>query len=621
MTCSCVPHGQSTGGAAHAPPSADGATRSIPRWLLPCVGSLFLLLAMLPRPVLAVASSWGAVTSESEAATLRSPLSLRLEHHLLAFETGVTATPPFPDITLPARPSSMPDAPSAVDEETRLYLPLLAFNSSPLLDTSHAGRYDTYAGSATCRECHAAQTTEMHSALHYQWFGPTPDVPEMDGGGKLGGINDFCGYPDTNFIGLLTNLDGEQVDGGCATCHVGLGAKPTVEATDAQLDNIDCLICHSPTYARKVAATGSSFQFVPAPEKMTVSLLEAITDIGLPTDANCLACHAYAGGGNNNKRGDLEAAHANPPDAHFDVHMADPAQGGAGLSCLDCHVSQEHRIAGRGTDLRATDLDVAVTCTNCHADRPHADRELDRHTARIDCATCHVRDFAKVQSTEMFRDYRAAAVDEAKRLYEPVLTRAANVIPDYLFDNGTSAFYEFGDPYTLGPRERVVMSTPLGSIQDPDAKIYPFKHHTAMQPFDRSTNAIIPLKLGMLFQTGDPDASIRAGATALGWPLDQGYDFIGTERFMGIYHEVGPAEDALGCNECHRPNANRLDFAALGYAPRVERNGKPLCLSCHGHEDDEDEWGANEYFYELHDEHVGEEGVTCLECHTFAQAR
>ena len=100
--------------------------------------------------------------------------------------------------------------------------------------------------------------------------------------------------------------------------------------------------------------------------------------------------------------------------------------------------------------------------------------------------------------------------------------------------------------------------TPLGSIQDPDATIYPVKHHTAVQPFDRSTNAISPLKLRMLFQTGDPDAASRAGATALGGPLDQGDDFIGTERFMGIYHEVGPAEDGLGCHECHRPNVNRL---------------------------------------------------------------
>lgn len=52
--------------------------------------------------------------------------------------------------------------------------------------------------------------------------------------GKLGGINDFCIYPDINWIGKLTNVDGVQVDGGCAKCHVGLGAKPTAAPTNQE---------------------------------------------------------------------------------------------------------------------------------------------------------------------------------------------------------------------------------------------------------------------------------------------------------------------------------------------------------------------------------------------------
>ena len=206
------------------------------------------------------------------------------------------------------------------------------------LATSHAGRFDAYAGSATCRECHADEVAQVHGSVHYQWSGPTPGVVDMETGGKLGGINDFCGYPDINFIGQLTNVVGETVDGGCATCHVGLGAKPQPTASEAQLENIDCLVCHSEDYRRKVANTADGFRFVPAPERMSVSLLQAITDITLPSDQTCLTCHAYAGGGNNNKRGDLEAAHANPPSAAFDVHMASVEQGRrrAGLPGLPC---------------------------------------------------------------------------------------------------------------------------------------------------------------------------------------------------------------------------------------------------------------------------------------------
>lgn len=42
--------------------------------------------------------------------------------------------------------------------------------------------------------------------------------------------------------------------------------------------------------------------------------------------------------------------------ASFDVHMASEAAGGADLACTDCHITQDHRIAGRGIDLRQTDM-------------------------------------------------------------------------------------------------------------------------------------------------------------------------------------------------------------------------------------------------------------------------
>jgi hypothetical protein len=507
-----------------------------------------------------------------------------------------------------------------------VYLPLVSLG----LATSHAGRFETYLGSATCRECHAAQVSEVHGSVHYQWNGPTPAVVGMETGGKLGGINDFCGYPDINFIGQLTNLDGQTVDGGCATCHVGLGEKPESTVSETQLNNIDCLVCHSDDYRRKVEAADDGFHFVPAPERMTVSLIQAVTDIALPSSQSCLTCHAYAGGGNNNKRGDLEAAHADPPSADFDVHMASPEKGGAGLACLDCHISEDHRIAGRGVDLRPTDLSEPVQCSNCHPVRPHDSSELNQHTARVDCATCHIPAFAKEQSTEIFRDYRFAEIDEGKRLYEPKLERAADVTPVYRFFNGLSAFYAFGEPFERGANGRVTMAEPLGDIQDAGAKIQPFKYHTALLPYDQSTDAIIPVKLGVLFQTGNPDSAIRQGAAAVNWPLADGYDFVEAERYMGLYHEVAPADNALRCDSCHGGGSTRLDFAALGYTPKTERDGKPLCQSCHEEEDpdemevdhatpqdDEPEDG----FYELHHEHVDEENITCSECHTFGAAQ
>ncbi len=493
---------------------------------------------------------------------------------------------------------------------------------SPVLSAaamSHEGFYDTYEGSKTCRRCHLEETQQAHAAVHYQWVGPTPHVTNMQVGGKLGGINDFCGFPDINWIGLMTNLDGATIDGGCATCHAGMGGKPDPDFNAAgQADNVDCLVCHSDSYRRKVERQADgTFHFVPAPERMTVPLLTAITMIDpVPTRGSCVNCHSYAGGGCNNKRGDLEEAHREPPSAQFDVHMASTAIGGAGLICTDCHTSSNHRIAGRGTDLRPTDLDVPVRCQNCHGNSPHGAADLNRHTARVDCTVCHIPRFAKIVSTDMVRDFsKPAMIDEAKRIYEPNIERQANVIPEYRFFNGTSYIYQFGEPAAVGPSGRVSMAEPLGDRNDPSAKLFAFKHHLAVQPIEPMTRRLLPMKMGILFQTGDVDATIKQGALEVGWDLSQGYEFIPSERYMGIFHEVSPANEALRCDDCHG-SGTRVDFAALGYTPRTERNGRPLCGSCHG--DESGEWSPAELFTEVHQEHVRGEGINCGECHAFA---
>ncbi len=484
-----------------------------------------------------------------------------------------------------------------------------------ILNTSHAGRFTTYEGSKTCRTCHAQEALDVHASLHYQWQGETPYVTNMTEGGKLNAINDFCTYANISWISQLTNLQGVKVDGGCAQCHVGLGEKPLPDPTSAQLDNIDCLICHSDSYKRKVALVDSKLKFVPAPEKMTVSLLEAITDIQLPSRGACLNCHAYAGGGNNNKRGDLEEAHRDPTSASFDVHMAPVEAGGAGLVCTDCHTVQQHRIAGRGVDLRATDLDVSVNCANCHSTAPHDSSDLNKHTKRVNCTVCHIPTFAKANSTDMLRDFsQPAEIDVKKQLYEPHIDRQANVIPEYGFFGGTSYIYQFLSPAILNAAGYVTMAAPWGSITEPGAKINAFKHHTAVQGRDVATQALLPVKAGILFQTGDVDRALRQGAAEVGLPLAQGYDFVPTERFMGLFHEVAPKAQALQCSACHN-GGTRMDFDALGYTPKTTRNGRPLCASCH--EDESGEWNANELFNKVHEKHVKDKRINCIECHIF----
>ncbi len=508
---------------------------------------------------------------------------------------------------------------NSIAENSSLVIAILdSVPGPPALEGSHAGRITTYEGTATCLACHLTEAEEVHNSVHYQWQGNASETIGLNTSeaGKLGGINDFCIYPDINWIGKLTNTDGIEVDGGCAKCHAGLGAKPTAQATPDQLANIDCLVCHSDDYKRKVGMVDGVYKFVPDPDKMTVSINQAAADITLPSKDSCLNCHTKAGGGDNFKRGDIAEAHRNPSPS-FDVHMAAKADGGAGLSCLDCHTADRHKIAGRGSDLRPRELQEEVSCNRCHGETPHDSRDINKHTARVNCTVCHIPYFAKVAPTDMNRDWSMPGEPvPGKGLFEPSHVKGTHVIPVYRFFNGMSSFYQFGDAAEPGPDGRIVMSAPIGDIQDPGAKIFAFKKHLATQPIENGGGRLLPLKIGKFFETGVIDEAVELGAAAVGWDYN-GHTFAETERYMGLFHEVAPKNDALNCNSCHN-GGTRLDFAALGYTPRETNNGRRLCASCH--EDESGEWSRSELFTRVHDKHVDDEGYDCSRCHTFAKA-
>ena len=180
-----------------------------------------------------------------------------------------------------------------------------------------------------------------------------------------------------------------------------------------------------------------------------------------------------------------------------------------------------------------------------------------------------------------------------------------------------SYFYQFGKPAETGTDGRVVMSAPIGDIQDQGAKIYAFKRHRATQPIGRAADRLLPLKIGLFFQTGRIDEAVAKGAEAVGWTYE-GHDFADTERYMGLFHEVAPKGDALTCGSCHN-GGTRLDFAALGYTPKRDYNGGSLCAGCH--EDKSSEWSGAEYFSKVHSKHVTDKKLDCSQCHTFTMAR
>ena len=219
---------------------------------------------------------------------------------------------------------------------------------------SHGEAFDHYEGTSTCLACHEDEARSFFHSQHYQWRGNAPQIVGSAGRklGKLNTINDFCTGPTTNWIGLVKNSQGDVVSKGCSKCHAGLGKLPEEQETPAQLQNIDCLICHARGYQRDLyAEADGSFAWKPILWKNPEGLDAVAKRIVLPQRTMCLRCHSASGGGPNYKRGDIEYVLNDPPREH-DVHMA---KDGANLQCTACHAGKDHRVRGRGADLAGTD--------------------------------------------------------------------------------------------------------------------------------------------------------------------------------------------------------------------------------------------------------------------------
>lgn len=464
-------------------------------------------------------------------------------------------------------------------------------------------------GPGTCLQCHTGQALEVHGSAHYQWEGAAPY--QVDGAPEQGklktALNSYC-------VNVLGNW------GACGSCHVGLGATPTRETSLAQLQNIDCLICHQDKYRRKRGASGL---FVADTASMPINMDQAVQTVHKPTRAACLQCHGRGGGGDNYKRGDLAVAHGSTTDRNFDVHMS---TRGANLTCQKCHRVSDHRIAGRGSDLRQTDLDVTLSCANasCHRDKAsggaHESSAITQHTARVACQTCHVTTFARnaadtpaSEATEMHRDWAAPRLTASGAIH-PTPTLLNNVRPVYRFWN------RFSDNYSLGEIAVVDATTgfyptsrPVGDIADtnPANKLYPFKYKTASQPYAPGRGVMIPVDTRVYFATGDLASATRAGLVNFGLSPDEPWEMVTTDAFQLITHEVQPEEQALGCTKCHGRTATQMNLPALGYT--LKASTTTLCVRCHKRMEARYDW------QKIHTKHVTDKKLDCAHCHNFSR--
>jgi hypothetical protein len=430
---------------------------------------------------------------------------------------------------------------------------------------SHQDDYfEHYEGTSTCLECHEEEATSFFHSQHYQWRGQSPNITNADGEklGKMNTMNDFCTNPAASWIGNAVNVEGKVIAQGCSKCHAGLGLLPSPELSRAQLENIDCLICHASGYRRDLYQDADgNWEWRPILWKNQKGLDSVAKRITMPERTMCLRCHAGAGGGQNYKRGDLEYTLKDcEPD--FDVHMATT---GNNMQCIDCHAGDDHRVRGRGADLSGTDSpDNPLYCTSCHEAKPHGTKALDFHTERLNCTVCHITEFAKTDQTDMHRDWSTPKHHEIANKYSATITFGKNVQPVYAWFNGHTRLMKMGDEVQYNDDGTVTIMAPQGSRKDKKAKINAFKLHEGVLPVWKEKNWLIPLAVDEFFIDGDIEKAVHEGAHAAYGVEELTYDWVQTKRYMGIYHEVRPAAQALQCLDCHR-EGGRMDWQALGY--------------------------------------------------------
>lgn len=405
---------------------------------------------------------------------------------------------------------------------------------------------DGRAVTRVCLTCHADAAEHFMATSHWTWEGQLVHVPGHENPQRIGKknlINNFC-------IAIEPNLTE------CTTCHAGYGwVDSTFDFGNAS--NVDCLVCHDQTGTYQ-KADGGGFP------NSSVDLLRVAQSVGSPTRQNCGYCHFAGGGGDAVKHGDMDGT-MYFPSQRVDAHM-----GKLNLQCIDCHATKEHNIAGRSMSV-SVDNANRVACTDCHAASPHNDERLDGHSQAVACQTCHIPVMAVDSPTKMTWDWSTAGEDRPDADPHEYLkikgsfTYERKVVPEYAWYNGSAERYLAGD--VIDPRRVTQINYPMGSVRDPEAKIWPFKVHKANQPYDTQHNHLLIPKTagpGGYWTEFNWQQAFELGAKESGVAFSGHYDFAKTEMWWPLSHMVSTKDKALQCTDCHG-ESGRMDWTTLGY--------------------------------------------------------
>jgi len=403
-----------------------------------------------------------------------------------------------------------------------------------------------------CLRCHKDAAEDMRSAAHWLWRGPSPYTvgakKRVDMGKASNTINNFC-------VALASNWPR------CTSCHAGYGWK------DADFDfndmtRMDCLICHDTTLTYRKVPTDAG---MPYPQ---LDLRKIARNVGKPSRKTCGDCHFQGGGGDAVKHGDMNGI-LYYPSRNCDIHM-----GGMDFQCHECHKTRNHKISGRSLSLPVAE--GSRSCEDCHTQNPHKyhagkgheghnllNHHLNRHTEHVACQTCHSPVYSKCKPTKIWWDWSKAGDKKRKPKKDKYgmpdyswkkgeFVWKESVKPTYLWYDGNVNRLLLGDKIA---KEGVTKITePVGDIQDKDAKIYPFKPMRGKQMADAEHNTLIVPHLygpGGYWKTLNWQKSFEDGMKAAGLRYSGKHKWVDTIMYWGLNHETMPANNALGCVQCH----------------------------------------------------------------------
>ena len=125
-----------------------------------------------------------------------------------------------------------------------------------------------------------------------------------------------------------------------------------------------------------------------------------------------------------------------------------------------------------------------------------------------------------------------------------------------------------------------------------------------------STGQLIALDTGVFFATADAGAATVQGLVNMDLDPALAYEWVETDTFQLLNHEVSKEDDALRCDDCHGGTTRMNLQGELGY--HLKAAEMTVCTQCHG-------WEGSMGFESVHNKHVSDKDFDCSWCHVFSR--